>query len=92
MEECTIGSGAACGSIYLNEGFESLLRKRFEEAGTDILTEKRRTELVRQFDHTIKQSFNPFDPSAEEEFELFFGNIDDMPTIGLRDGYLSLSK
>jgi len=92
VEESGAGTGAACGAIYLDQGFETLLRRKFEGAGARVLDEKRLADLLRQFDSTIKRQFNPFDSQAETEFEISVAGIQDMPQIGLRDGYLRLSK
>lgn len=92
MEECTVGTGAACGAIYLDRGFEELLQKKFERVGANILDEKRLTGLVRQFDQAIKRQFNPLDEFSETEFEISLSGVEDMPEIGLRDGYLLISK
>lgn len=92
VEECTVGTGAACGSIYLDQGFETLLRNKFGEAGNRDLDDKRLAELVRHFDNHIKPQFNPFDSMAETEFEIPVSGIQDMPSIGLRDGYLMLTR
>lgn len=92
MEECTVGTGAACGAIYLDQGFETLLRNKFGEVGIQSLDNKRLAELVRHFDNQIKRQFNPFDSMAETEFEIPVSGIQDMPSIGLRDGYLMLTR
>jgi hypothetical protein len=92
VEECTVGTGAACGAIYLDQGFETLLRNKFGEVGIQCLDEKRLAELCRHFDSSIKRQFNPFDPLAETEFEIPIPGIQDMPSIGLRDGYLMLTR
>jgi hypothetical protein len=93
IEECTVGTGAACGSIYLDQGFENLLRRRFRRVSENILTPKRIAELLRYFDSSIKRQFNPLDPSVDNDFEIPIAGIaDDIPHIGLKDGYLSLKK
>jgi len=93
VEECSVGTGAACGSIYLDQGFESLIRKRFAEHGQEsCLTGKRLAEIVRHFDTSIKRQYNPYDESGDSEFEISVGVAQDIPEIGLEDGYLRLSK
>jgi hypothetical protein len=93
VEECTIGTGAACGSIYLDQGFENLLKGRFGKAWEKVLTPKRLIEAVRYFDSSIKCEFNPLDPSAADaEFEVPMHGVDDIPWIGCEDGYLRLTK
>lgn len=91
MDEVTVGTGAACGSIYLNQQFESFLRNRLGEKVMRNLPEKRLKEVIAQFDSTIKREFNPLDPTSEKEFEISIP-LPDMPEKGLSDGYLSVSK
>lgn len=92
VEECSVGTGATCGSIYLDRGFESLLKRRFGKSWERVLTPKKLAQLVRYFDSTIKREFNPLDPSSDTEFEIPIAGVGDMEWIGLKDGYLRLSK
>ena len=92
MEECTVGTGAACGAIYLDRGFENLIKKKFADAGAKALDEKRLSGVLRQFDNGIKRQFNPFDPMVEDDFEVSVSGINDIPQIGLLDGYMTITK
>jgi hypothetical protein len=91
VEECTIGSGAPCGAIYLNQRFEALVQNRFERAGIDLRGDRRLAGLVQYFEISIKCQFNPFDPMATEIFEIPIG-WQDNPLIGVRDGLLTLTR
>ena len=92
MKECTVGTGAACGAIYLDRGFENLIKKKFADVGAKTLDEKRLSGILRQFDHGIKRQFNPFDPMIENDFEFPVSGIHDIPQIGLLDGYMTITK
>lgn len=92
VEECNVGSGAACGAVFLNKGFEELLCQKFGEKAETILTSRRLAEAVRFFENSIKVAFNPYDEWSENEFDVPLGAVDDIPEIGLEDGYLKLSK
>lgn len=93
VEECTEGSGAACGAIFLNKRFESLLRDKLGALAKTILTPKRINEAIRFFENTIKRAFNPLDPmSCDSEYEIPLAGAKDVPRIGLEDGYLRLSR
>lgn len=81
-----------CGSIYLDQGFQNLLKRRLSKYWEKILTPKNLTQLVRHFDSTIKREFNPLNPSADTEFEIPIAGAQDMEWIRLKDGYLTLSK
>jgi hypothetical protein len=90
VEECTVGTGAACGAIYLDQAFEKLMLSKFDTAGLD-LGEKRLAGLRDFFATTIKHRFNPFDTQVQSEYDFNVG-LQDTPAIDLKDGYLTLKK
>jgi hypothetical protein len=92
IEECTVGTGAACGAVYLDQGFETLIRKKFEGVGGRLLHERRLADILRHFDSYIKRQFNPLDPSCDTVFDISIGDIQDIPQIDICDGYMTLSK
>jgi len=92
VEECTVGTGATCGAIYLDEGFENLIRNIFRRVGIQKIEKKILGELLRSFQSQIKTQFDPMTPDALNEYEVAVPGIPDMPQIGLRDGYLALTK
>lgn len=55
--------------MFLNRGFEALIRKRFEKAKQEkYLTGKLLKEALKHFDSSIKRQFNSFDTTCEEEY------------------------
>jgi hypothetical protein len=90
--ECTEGSGAQCGAQYLTKGFENLLRRKLGARANEILTSKKLLSARKQFDNTIKTSFNPFDSNCDQEFEISIHQAPELPELGLEDGYLKLTK
>ena len=76
IEECNVGSGAACGAVFLNKGFEDLLREKLGGRAESILTSKRLAEAVRFFESSIKVAFNPYDEYTEDEFDVPMGAIE----------------
>lgn len=92
VEECNEGSGAACGAIFLNKGFEDLLRRKLGDQANTILTARRLNEAIRYFENSIKRAFNPFDDACDDEYDIPLSGAKDMPSIDLEDGYLKLSK
>jgi hypothetical protein len=91
VEECTGGTGAACGAIYLDQGFEKLILKKFDNVGVNLLGDKRLTSLTEYFANNIKHRFNPFEPQVQSEYDFNVG-LPDNPAIDLKDGYLTLKK
>jgi hypothetical protein len=92
VEECGLGTGAACGSVYLDKVFEELVREKFGEYTRPFLTNKRLATLVRHFDSSIKREYNPYSEDCDDEFEIPVAGAMDIPEINLEDGYLRLSK
>jgi hypothetical protein len=86
-----VGMGAACGSIYLDKGFEDLLRARLGEKADELLTPKRLSGTQRHFDTLIKCQYNPYE-YCEEEYEIPLPGAPDQPEIALEGGYLKLTK
>ena len=92
VEECTPGSGDTCGALYLEQGFESLLRRKLGTYANAILTPRRLDDLLRHFDNNIKRMFNPLGTRCAAEYEIAIGGVLDIPEIGLEDGYITLTK
>jgi hypothetical protein len=92
VEECTVGTGAACGSVFLDQAFIEFLKKKFGRKTKEILNDRRLENLVRHFDQHIKRSYNPLGDSPQTEFELELAGVEDDPEIGIDDEYLVLSK
>jgi hypothetical protein len=78
--------------MYLNDGFERLVRSKLGSRHTDIMIERRRAEVLKHFDSTIKCQFNPLVPGCEEEHEIPLHGVEDILSIGLEAGFLTLSK
>ena len=53
--------------------------------------DKRLAGLREFFANTIKHRFNPFDPQVQSEYDFNVG-LQDIPSIDLKDGYLTLKK
>jgi hypothetical protein len=78
--------------MYLNDGFERLVRSKLGSRHADILIGRRLAEVLKHFDSTIKCQFNPLVPGCEEEHEIPIPGAEDIPSIGLEAGFLTLRK
>jgi hypothetical protein len=92
VEECSAGSGDTCGALYLDQGFEKLLRRKLGVHADSILTDRPIGELLRYFDNNIKRTFNPLGPRCAAEYEIGIAGVMNIPDIGLEDGYLTLTR
>jgi hypothetical protein len=78
--------------MYLNAGFVRVLHSRLGPRAKDILTPRRRAEALRSFETSIKCQFNPLAPGCDEEYEIPIPGAEDMLSVRLEDGFLTLSK
>lgn len=92
IKECTIGTGAACGGMYLNQAFEELLRCKLESWADDILTANCLEEAFSMFDTRIKVQFNPLLDEANDVYRIPLPGAPNLRDIGLVAGFLSLSR
>lgn len=96
IKECSIGTGAACGAILLEENFEGLLRTKLGNYAEEILERTRLERAMRHFESSIKRQFNPYDEDygrdGENGFEVPLKGAPDLPECGLEFGYLKLTR
>jgi hypothetical protein len=88
--EAAGGTGAACGAMYLGDGFNRLLRQKLGSRAEEILKPKTLREASRSFETQIKCQFNPLG-SSEESYEVPIPGAPDIPEIGLEGGFLTFS-
>jgi hypothetical protein len=91
ISQCSAPSGARCGALFLDLGFEELVCNKIGRTYQRVLT----TELlqgVREFFTHLKVEFNPTSPDCQDEFLVPFPEVPDIPKIGIQAGYLTLKK
>jgi hypothetical protein len=57
-----------------------------------LLTTKRLDNAINFFENSIKRAFNPYDSTCEDEFDVLLSIPENVPRIGLEDGYLKVTK
>jgi hypothetical protein len=92
LKECTVGTGAACGSMFLNRGFEELLRRKLGRFADEILTPCCLEEAFSMFDTRLKCQFNPLSRDCESSVRIPLPGARNIFHIGLEGGFLKLSK
>ncbi|KAF9930720.1 hypothetical protein FBU30_000098 [Linnemannia zychae] len=91
LREVTHGSGHSCGSVFLDERMEALLRRKFSKWNEKGLTPANWTQIMDAFIHQVKPLFD----GIEDQYI----NMPAVPgrsdmtdyDIGLEDGVLTLS-
>jgi hypothetical protein len=78
--------------VYLDEGFEALLKMKMGRHVATIWTPKRAFEAEKYFDARLKRNFNPYDSDCEASYEIPLVGAPDVPEIGLEAGYLMLRR
>ena len=88
-----MGTGGACGAIFLTEYFKELLIEKIGPENKEVLTPRRVAEAVNSFERNIKFTYDPYENSDEEDgFEIPLPGAADIPRANLREGYLTLSR
>jgi hypothetical protein len=92
IQECSIGTGAACGAVFLDQAFETVLKEKLGRHVDLVWTRRRATDTAKYFDSGIKRQFNPLDRDCETDFEIPFTGAPDVPEVGLESGYMMLQR
>ena len=91
MEESSSDTDVTCGSVYLDLGFENLLRRKLGSRAKQILIPKTLQGALNRFD-LIKREFNPMDGDFESGYDIYLRNAPELPHIGLEEGHLKLTR
>jgi hypothetical protein len=92
VKECTLGTGEACGAVFLNKEFENLIKRKVGGRSEVLLTERALSVSMEMFDNWIKCKFDPDDEDGEDEYDVPLPGIEDISEIDLKGGYLRLTK
>lgn len=87
-----MGTGAACGGMYLNRAFEELLRARLEGWADQILTPSCLEEAFSMFDTRIKGQFNPLSGDANDYYRIPLPGAVNLRDYQLEAGFLRLTR
>jgi len=78
--------------VYLDEGFEALLKEKMRRHVSSIWTPRRAAEAAKYFDEGLKRNFNPYDRDCETDYEIPISGAADVDEIGLEAGFLMLRR
>lgn len=78
--------------MYLNDGFERLIRRKLGERAQEILNARTLAEALRNFETQIKCQFNPEGSGCQSFFEVPIPGAPDLPEIELEGGFMTLSR
>lgn len=91
IKECTGGSGGVCGALFLTRNFQDFIHHHLGEH-SHLLTAKRLEAAVKYFEGDLKFYFDPYSENCEDFYEVPLRGAPDIPSIGLEEGYLKISK
>ncbi|KAF3941340.1 hypothetical protein ABW19_dt0203577 [Dactylella cylindrospora] len=58
LKECAVGEGGLCGSVFLDLGFEQLIKSKVGVSKYNSIRERYRNEMMAQFEYRIKRHFD----------------------------------
>jgi hypothetical protein len=89
IQGCTPGTGAICGVAALRKNFENLLQKTLTNV---TINPRSLPEALKTFDRFLMTEFNPLSEDCDKQYEVPLPGVWDVPSIGLENGYLIISK
>ncbi|ORY19539.1 hypothetical protein BCR34DRAFT_609684 [Clohesyomyces aquaticus] len=58
LEECAVGTGDLCGSIFVDTAFEKFIKVKVGDKQYDNIRERWKTKMLRDFDEKVKRNFS----------------------------------
>ncbi|KAL7266661.1 hypothetical protein RUND412_010786 [Rhizina undulata] len=91
VQESAVGSGALCGSAFLNYAFEDHCKRRLTPAVWDTMRPRTKTMAMKFWDEYVKRNYKGDDEDAEAELPVPFPGLPDNEEAGLDGGFLNLT-
>lgn len=86
--------GGVCGSMVLDNRFESLLEELLGFETFELLPENTRKAALQFWQESIKPNYDGTDLDDDDDpnWELTLPGLPDQPLIGLKGGFLQLTR
>uniref|UniRef100_A0A093VI11 Heat shock 70 kDa protein 12B n=1 Tax=Talaromyces marneffei PM1 TaxID=1077442 RepID=A0A093VI11_TALMA len=94
LREVVEGTGGVCGSMVLDNRFESLLEELLGFETFELLPENTRKAALQFWQESIKPNYDGTDLDDDDDpnWELTLPGLPDQPLIGLKGGFLQLTR
>ncbi|KAJ4398854.1 hypothetical protein N0V91_009905 [Didymella pomorum] len=88
VEECAMGAGDLCGSVYLDQAFERYIRLIVGESQWKQLKPKSKQKMMLDFENSIKRSY----AGDDKQFTVDLQGVEDNASVGIDDETITLKS
>ncbi|KAF1995329.1 actin-like ATPase domain-containing protein, partial [Amniculicola lignicola CBS 123094] len=86
VEECAVGDGGLCGSVYLDQAFERYIKTIVGEDEWNSIRDKPKKKMMREFESSIKRCYS----GDDQEYSVDLQGVEDNPREGIDDDTITL--
>ncbi|KAH7125733.1 hypothetical protein B0J11DRAFT_506551 [Dendryphion nanum] len=86
VEECAVGDGGLCGSVYLDQAFERYIKTIVGENEWKQIKDKSKKKMMKEFEESIKRCY----AGDNQEYSVDLQGVDDNPQEGIDDDTITL--
>ncbi|KAF2643572.1 actin-like ATPase domain-containing protein [Massarina eburnea CBS 473.64] len=86
IEECAIGDGGLCGSVYLDQAFERYIKTIVGEEEYKAIKERDKKKMLQEFELSVKRTYSGDDKPYSVDLRGVQDNLDD----GIDDDTITL--
>lgn len=88
VEECAVGDGGLCGSVYLDQAFEKYIRTIVGESQWKGLKSKSKQKMMNEFEMSIKRCYT----GDDKQFSVDLQDVEDNASVGIDDETITLKS
>ncbi|KAF2815177.1 uncharacterized protein BDZ99DRAFT_408930 [Mytilinidion resinicola] len=81
MEECAVGDGDLCGSVFVDAAFEKYVKTVVGEGDYNTIREKAKKRMMKEFEVSVKRCYT----GDNKEFSVDLPGVEDNPDEGIED-------
>lgn len=86
VEECVVGDGGLCGSVYLDQAFERYIKTLVGEGPWQYIRDKAKKKMMQEFELSIKRCY----AGTNTEFSVDLPGVEDNEDEGIDDDTITL--
>ncbi|KAJ4292499.1 hypothetical protein N0V90_009161 [Kalmusia sp. IMI 367209] len=86
IEECAVGDGGLCGSVYLDQAFERYIKTIVGEDQYNSIKERDKKKMIQEFELAVKRTYS----GDDKPYSVDLRGVEDNPNEGIDDDTITL--
>ncbi|KAF2870470.1 hypothetical protein BDV95DRAFT_607638 [Massariosphaeria phaeospora] len=86
IEECAVGDGGLCGSVYLDQAFERYIKTIVGEDAYNSLRDRDKKKMLLEFELSVKRCYS----GDDKPYSVDLRGVEDNPKEGIDDDTITL--